>query len=483
MNQITIVGMGPGAKHFLTIEALDLLTSHSHVWLRTDKHPVVDYLVEKGMSYHSFDHIYESSERFEETYDRIANEVIELSQEHDVVYAVPGNAFVAEKTVQLILDRAQGEVKIVHGVSFIDAIISTLQYDPVSGMAILDAFQLEEEEIISTRDLMVIQVYNQMIASKVKLRLMAYYDDEQEVTLIRGAGIPGLEVVKKIKLFELDRYPELTDHLTSLFIPHTQVQYRRLYDLENIMKRLRGENGCPWDREQTHESLANDLIEEAYEVKHAIEHEEIDNIVDELGDVLLHVVFHSEIGLEEGYFDIQEVIHAICTKMIRRHPHVFGDESANTSEEVLDRWQEIKNKEKASQSVAETMSNVSFSLPSLTRAQKVQKHAAKCGFDWESVFEALSKVDEEVLEVKEAIESGQVKAIQEEIGDLLLIIANVARLLDIDAEEALQKAIEKFIQRFAYVEGQMQLNAQKMDKSHLKEMNDYWNEAKKCQNS
>ncbi len=482
MRQITIVGMGPGSHTHLTMEAYTCLTSGDCIYLRTSNHPVVRYLVEQGMRFKSFDGFYETAETFEETYQSIANAIIDQAQREAVVYAVPGNPFVAEKTVKLIMDAAKElniPVKVMHGVSFIDAIVTALAYDPVYGWDIRDALSIAIEDIQPRKDQLWIQVYSAQIASDLKLKLMMAYDDNTEVIIIQGAGIPGIERIQTRQLYELDHDASLFNHLTSVFVPKPAVRKYDIFDLLSIMKTLRSENGCPWDKEQSHESLTPYLIEEAYEVKHAVDHEDDEALADELGDVLLQVVFHATIAQEDGYFEWTDILRAICEKMIRRHPHVFSDAVANTSEQVLKNWQEIKDSEKKHQSVADSMKGVATSLPSLLRSVKVQKKASEVGFDWKHPEDALDKIIEEVNELKAAIIAGDIVAIKEELGDVLLIVSNVSKLLAIDPEQCLNDALSKFIRRFKYVEDKMIMAGIALNPSNNEMMEQFWSESKK----
>lgn len=479
MNKITIVGMGPGGKEYLTIQAIEALTSSEGVYLRTDKHPVVEYLVERGMRYVSFDSVYENAETFDETYQMIADRVIKLAEESDVVYAVPGNPFVAEKTVELILQmHPESHIKIIHGVSFIDAIITALKYDPVKGLEIVDGLKIEEETLNPKKDRLIIQVYNQIVASAVKLQLMTRYGDDHEVFIVNAAGIESLERIDRVPLYELDRNPDRFNHLTSLFIPASLEAGYTFEDLQKIMVKLRSENGCPWDREQTHHSLTRYLVEEAYEVLDAVNSEDDEALIDELGDVLLQVVFHATIANEEGYFNMEDITDGICQKMIRRHPHVFGDVNVSGADEVLINWQAIKAKEKQTEKIHEAMHAVSTSTPALIRSQKVQKIAANVGFDWQNVIDAIKKIDEELDEFKEEIQAGDFVKLEEEMGDLLMIISNVARHLKIDAEIALAKATDKFIKRFKFVEEKLAENNEVPNSDLLDKMDNLWGQAK-----
>lgn len=481
MKQITIVGLGPGSAAYLTMEAYDILINAPTVYLRTEKHPIVETLVDKGMIYKSFDDLYESEETFDAVYERIVEAILELAEHQDVVYAVPGNPFVAERTVSILLDHLEKEnasYKIVHGTSFLDAIITTLQYDPVNGLSISDALSIDRERIDTHHDSLWIQVYDKGIASQLKLKLMDYFEDTHEVRIIRAAGIPEMETILTVPIWEMDHHAVVYDHLTSVFVPRsTQASYD-LEDLITIMRQLRSDEGCPWDREQTHESLTPYLVEEAYEVKHAVFYEDDDAVVDELGDVLLQVVFHTTIAEEEGYYSIRDVIRAVCEKMIRRHPHVFGDVKVQDSQEVLKNWQVIKADEKAQKSVVETMRGVSSSLPALIRSPKVQKKASELGFDWPDLDGIFDKIDEEIAELREAIASNDASHIYEEFGDLLLILTNLARRLKLDAELALNDAVDKFIGRFEVVENEMRRINKPLGPEFISDMAFFWEKSK-----
>ena len=249
-------------------------------------------------------------------------------------------------------------------------------------------------------------------------------------------------------------------------------------DLVEIMKILRGENGCPWDKEQTHNSIRNNFIEEVYEVVDAIDNADNDSLKEELGDVLLQIVFHTEIENEQNGFDLEDVADGVCKKLILRHPHIFGDVKADTSEKVLDNWDKIKMKEKGQESYTDTLKSVPKAFPALIRAQKVQKRAGKANFDWEDVNEPLFKIGEELAELKKAIENGDNANIGEELGDLLFATVNVSRFLKLDAEETLNRATDKFIARFEQIEKLANERNIDMKTSSLDELDALWDEVK-----
>jgi len=253
------------------------------------------------------------------------------------------------------------------------------------------------------------------------------------------------------------------------------------YTIENlieIMATLRGEPGCPWDKAQTRDSLKPFLLEEAYEVIDAIDKKGTDELVEELGDLLLQVVFHSRLGEEQGEFDLSDVITAVSEKMIRRHPHIFGEITVDGADEVLENWEDIKRKEKHVSTQAESMLNIPEVLPALMRALKVQEKAARVGFDWDDVKEAMDKVYEEMNELKEVYKTNASDRIREELGDLLFACVNVARFLKVDPELALRDATKKFIRRFGYVEREAAKNDKNLQNMNLQQMDKLWEQGK-----
>lgn len=486
-RKITVIGIGPGGKQYLTLEAIEKIKEANTLYLRTEKHPIVDYIKTIGIKIESFDNIYDTHENFEEVYDKIVDKLIELSKDENVVYAVPGSPFVAENTVQKLMsmcdDIEDVELEVIAGVSFIEAIINTLGKDPVNGLKIIDALQMDSQRPDSDVDIIITQVYNRFVASDVKLKLMEYYDDEYEITIIRGAGIDGEEKILGIPLYELDRADGL-DHLTSIFIPKAVNNKMKRYKMDNlvsIMEKLRSREGCPWDREQDHQTLKPYLIEESYEVLEALEEGDMDLLEEELGDLLLQIVFHSQIANESGYFNITDVITGICSKLISRHPHVFGDLSVDTAERVLINWEEIKREEKEEKSYTESLMRIPKQLPALMKSYKIQGKAAKVGFDWDDVHGAMAKVSEELQELEWALENDNELNMNEEIGDLLFAVVNVARFLEIRPELALNNTIEKFIRRFNYIERSAKENGNDLQEMTLEDLDNLWNLAKKIE--
>lgn len=249
-------------------------------------------------------------------------------------------------------------------------------------------------------------------------------------------------------------------------------------DLRDIVRILREPGGCPWDAEQSHKSIRRDLLEEAYEVADAIDTDDDVALCEELGDLLLQVVFHSQIATEEKAFTLDEVADGVCKKLILRHPHVFGNVVVENSEEVLDNWDAIKRDEKSQTTFTDTLESVPRAFPALMRAAKVQKRAAKAGFDWDNANDAFKKLPEELEEFREAIKSGDKAQMDEEFGDLLFAAVNVSRFYKIDAESSLASATDKFMNRFKAVEQEVLKGGHSMTDLSLDELDAIWEKVK-----
>lgn len=250
-------------------------------------------------------------------------------------------------------------------------------------------------------------------------------------------------------------------------------------DLLEIMALLRGKNGCPWDREQTHESLKRYMIEETYEVLETIDRKDNARFCDELGDLLLQVIFHAQISKENGGFNMGDVIDGICRKLVSRHTHVFGDAKADTADDVVENWEEIKKKEKGLENHTGVLRDVPSNLPALMRSFKVQQKAAQVGFDWDNIDDVIAKVDEEIQELKDVYKSNNMERISDEMGDAFFALVNLARFLKVHPELALTGTTNKFIKRFEYIESESIRNGRQLEEMSLEEMDVLWNEAKK----
>ncbi|MGG3927017.1 nucleoside triphosphate pyrophosphohydrolase [Metabacillus fastidiosus] len=485
-KKITVIGLGAGDINQLPLGIYRLITTAEHLFLRTVEHPVFNELSSEITSYTSFDEVYMKSNEFEAVYTEIVNRLYAEALTKDIIYAVPGHPLVAEQTVQLLLNegREKGfEIEIVGGQSFLDATFGALEIDPIEGFQLLDALTLRGESLELNGHIVITQVYDQFVASDVKLTLMEQLPDEYEVTVVTAAGSKEQKLTK-VPLYELDRVTSV-NNLTSVYIPPVSDQsllHHQFASFRHVIAELRGPNGCPWDQKQTHESLKKYLIEECYELIEAIDKEDFDNMIEELGDVLLQVVLHAQIGEDEGIFSMEDVIRGVTEKMIRRHPHVFGEISVENTEEVLINWEKIKEEEGKSAEHQSLLDSVSKALPALSRAYQLQKRAAKVGFDWPNVDEAWVKVEEELNELKMEIKNNNEQFILKEFGDLLFAIVNIGRFYKIEPEEALLSTNLKFYERFMFIEGRAREINKSLTEMTLDEMDKYWDEAKKEKN-
>lgn len=483
MNTIFILGLGAGDINQLPLGVYRRLKTASPLFLRTKEHPVVNALTEEGVSFTSFDDLYEKHETFEEVYEAIVRVLLEYVQTGNVFYAVPGHPLVAEKTVQLLLEaeqKKQCRVVIEGGQSFLDALFTALRIDPIEGFQLIDATSFREDEWQLTHHVVFCQVYDSFIASEVKLALMEQLPDDYPVYVVTAAGSAEEKVVE-IPLYELDRVTTL-NNLTSVYVPPVKDEvmlYHRFETLRRVIATLRGPNGCPWDRKQTHESLKKYLLEETYELFDAIDEQNDDGMIEELGDVLLQVMLHAQIGEDEGMFSIHDVIKGITEKMIRRHPHVFGDVTVQNADEVVQNWQRIKEKEKQDRA-SSLLDEVTKSLPNLLKAYEFQEKAAKVGFDWDEVKQMWDKVEEEIKEFKREVSKNdhEFEKRMEEFGDVLFALVNIARYYKINPEEALHATNMKFYRRFSYIEEQVKKNGLRMESLSLKQLDQWWEEAK-----
>ncbi|MDC2867493.1 MULTISPECIES: nucleoside triphosphate pyrophosphohydrolase [unclassified Bacillus (in: firmicutes)] len=482
---ITILGLGAGDLDQLTMGVYRKVKEAAHMYIRTKEHPVIEELEKEGVLYTSFDAVYEAYDTFEEVYETISNTLIQKAKEADILYAVPGHPLVAERTVQLLLQKGEKEnvdVRIEGGQSFLDPMFASLKIDPIEGFQLIDATSFERGQLELRQHLIFCQVYDAFIASEVKLTLMEMLPDDYEVYIVTAAGT-SFEQVKKVPLYLLDHEAEL-NNLTSVYVPpvlNRQSLYQEFAVLRDIIAELRGPNGCPWDKKQTHQTLKKYLIEEAYEVLEAIDEEDDDHLVEELGDVLLQVMLHAQIGEDEGWFSIDDVIRTLSEKMVRRHPHVFGEVSVETADDVVTNWEEIKKQEKGN--VKESiLSSIPKSLPQLMRAYEIQKEAAKVGFDWDNVKPMMEKVDEEWEEFQREVAVMDEEKMLSEFGDLIFAFVNIARYYKINPEEALHKTNEKFISRFLYMEAKVASMEKEMKDFSLKELDALWEEAKQIEN-
>lgn len=489
---ITIVGLGSGNPDRLTMGIVKTLQQATEVYIRTKDHPMMSVLDELKVSMQSFDHIYEARDSFPEVYASIADTLLEKAsaggQGSSIVYAVPGHPMVAESTVQILRERCAGEgveLSILGGESFLDEAFVRLGFDPIEGFQLLDASGLNASFLQPQLHTLIGQVYDAFTASDVKLALMELYPDDYLVTVGHALGVEGQEQIVQVPVYELDRV-EGYGNLSLIYVPRSEddmLRQRTFARLHEIVGILRSPGGCPWDQEQTHESIRKNLIEETYEVIETIDEDDPEHMQEELGDLLLQVMLHSQMEEEVGTFNVFDVIQGLNDKLIFRHPHVFGQNKAEDAEAALANWEQMKAEEKRrkGQKPEQTsaLDGIPRDLPALMKAYKLQKKASKVGFDWDQINDVFLKIEEELSELREAVEQGLDPEEQvAELGDLLFAATNAARFLHADPEEALSRTNRKFVKRFRFIEAQLKAKGKTVEDSSLEEMDAIWQQAK-----
>ncbi len=465
---ISIVGLGPGDRSQIPLRNLDALRSAERVILRTQIHPAAGHLRAEGIAFETCDDLYETAENFESLYLQIAQRVLDAGS---CAYAVPGHPLFGEESVRILLNRIECEV--FGAPSFVDAVLDAIQTPIAASLQVWNAYDPAAHFPDPRSSQIVYNLDSKDVASDVKLWLLRFFPADHAVTVVSG-WLSGENPRRLgVPLSELDH--QEFDPLTSAFIG-SLVRERPygFYGLVHVVDKLLGPDGCPWDREQTHESLKKHLLEETYEAIEAIDSGDADRLCEELGDVLLQPLMHSQMDAIEGLYDIDDVIDGITHKLVRRHPHVFGDIKVNDAKEVLNNWDMIKQSEKPDGEKS-VLDGVPTALPALLRAYEVSKRAARVGFEWPDFQSVLAKVEEERAELEEAIIAGDPEEIEAELGDLLFALVNVARWKGVEPEEALRKMVTRFSGRFA----KMEQSANKALKEHsFAEWDALWERAK-----
>ncbi|MFQ3629996.1 nucleoside triphosphate pyrophosphohydrolase [Roseiflexus sp.] len=478
---ITLVGLGPGDPGMMTRAAWEIISTTRVLYLRTAVHPAVAALP-SSVAIHSFDDLYERATHFDEVYEQIADDLIARARGGEpVVYATPGDPLTAEATSRHLLRRARAQgvpIRVIPGVSFVEPVCALLRVDPLEhGLQLLDALDLAVGDAVDdapswaslhgftytppllpfpltpTRPALICQVYSRSVASHVKLSLMERYPADHPVTLVRAAGVIGAESIVELPLHTLDHRSDF-DNLTSLYVPPLMplADLRGPEGVAYVVAQLLGPGGCPWDREQTPQSLRAALLEETHEALEALDAGDDEALVEELGDLLLNVLMQSEMARQAERFDAGDVFSMVASKLIRRHPHVFGDLNVAASDEVVHNWEAIKRTEHAAKGVARrsALDGVPVSLPALAAAQKVTSKASRAGFDAPAIDHAWDALAEELAELR-AVASDPALA-EAELGDVLLAVARLGWRLNVDAESALRAAVTRFRRRFAHLE-------------------------------
>lgn len=466
---ITITGLGPGGFDRVPNPVRDLLLdSGQTVVARTVQHPAAAELATMRDVVFC-DDLYANAEAFDDVYSAIAERVITAAASGPVVYVVPGSPMIGEFAVRKILERCD-DVEVVPAESFVDVVLELVGYDPLDrGLQILNGHDLPDPLILD-KPTIIGHLDRPQILANVLDAVGRVTAEDTTSTLLSAIGGADAEVVVA-PTGEISS--DLAGLRTSLFV---DAEPGGLLGAVRVMRRLRAE--CPWDREQTHHSLVKNLIEEAYELIEAIGRLPEDRtdwvayaaVEDELGDVLLQVLFHEAIARETGAFDIDGIAEVMRQKLVRRHPHVFGDIEVAGAAEVKENWDRIKDEESGG-SPESVLDGVPEGLPSLQRASKIQNRAARVGFDWENAAEVMPKVREEVAELESALRGEG--AVEAEMGDLMFTVVNLARHLGVDPELALRRATATFESRFRRMEGEGPLRGLDLD-----ELNRRWEAAK-----
>ena len=445
--KMLIVSTGPGNPSLMTLETADLLRSSPRIILRTDHHPVAGWLREQNIAYTSLDSLYETSEDFEELYDGMARALWSEAEKHQngqppLLYAVP-DPMTDRSADRLfaLFPEASDCVRVLPGVSASDAFLAAARsYLRGSGVRILPAASLSQGDFDPSVPFLITELDSAAQTGDVKICLSDLLDDDAAAVFLQGSD-QGCPSCKRIPLYELDRQP-FYNHLSAVFLPGADREHRTrftLRDLEAIMEILRAPDGCPWDSTQTHSTLKPYLVEEAWEAVNAIDAQDMDHLADELGDVLLQIVFHASIGRAFDEFTLTDVISNICRKMISRHPHVFGSERMSSAAQVSDAWETIKRQETGSRSVADSLEDVSEGLPSLKYAVKVQKKAMQL----EGFRRAPAEIQQDILALSgRVLEAGAFS--EENMGELLMRCAELCHRCGPDAEILLHEAVNRY---------------------------------------
>ncbi|MDO4573115.1 MAG: nucleoside triphosphate pyrophosphohydrolase [Clostridia bacterium] len=471
MADITVLWLtAPG---LMGARALSLIESAERLFLQTDRHPFAAPLKNAGRAYESMDALYERAADFDALNEAVA---ARLTAGAPCVYAATGRIQQTQlPAIRRAADEAGLSVETLPGLPLYAAAFpgrpaASLRGAGELGAGLDPSLPLAVEEIDSA-----------MAAGRVKLFLMEYFPDDWEIELA-APDETGEFCAKRLPLYELDRQAAYSPACCA-YVPAAPFEALRrsgYAELVAVMRRLRAPGGCPWDREQTHASLKPALLEECYELLDAIDEGDDAHMLEELGDVLLQVVFHCVIAEEQGRFGERDVTTELVHKLVYRHPHIFSTVKADTAGEVLDNWERLKKVEKRQSSQTEVLRSVPRNLPALTFSRKLQKKAANVGFDWDSAEEAFHKIVEETAELESAMRGGG--SVEEELGDLLFAVVNVARLLKLDPEFLLRAAADKFLRRFAAMEALAAEQGRALEGMSLGEMDRLWEKAKKSEN-
>ncbi len=495
MAGLTIVGLGPGSWKLLTLEAADMLRSAPEIYVRSSGHPAISAIASHlgDTVIHGFDQVQASSGTLPGASDAIAGRLADLARRpQGVVYGVPGSPALGDRSVPLVLEMLGSEVPVtmVAGLGYVEEVLHTAGIADPGWIDVLDATEIDllsradalgkVDEVsarvpwrapLPTVPLIVTSVGTADIAASVGRWLARFYPESHPVLVVPGTGSQDTHSVT------LGRLATVVGE--CLFIPALSEadNVRTFSGLMNLTRTLRAPGGCPWDREQTHASLKPHLLDEAYEVVDALDSGDPAELCEELGDLLFQVAIHSQVADEMGEFTIEDVIGGIVTKLIGRHPHVFGDLQLESAQDVLHAWEALKQKQKPKR--LSVLEQIPRGMPALPQSNLIQKRAANVGFEWPDLGSVIAKVEEELAELRQEIDRGASRDLErEEFGDILFALVSVARHLRIDPEEALRLANRKFAARFQYVESRAAANGVSLRELSAEQLDGYWNEAK-----
>ncbi len=462
MGKITVVGAG-WTRGELTLNAIEALKHSDAIVLHTDRCGCADWLRQNGMPFTSLDALYEICDDFDIHAQAAADAVMAAGSAGDLAYVVSD---IRDRSVSSLIERIGTAVQVIPGPPSEGALLAL-----VRGEARLVAASEWEQFHPSAREsCLVRELDSRELASEVKLRLMEAYPEELEVWLLQGESEPA-----SMPLFTLDRGDRF-DHRTCLLVPaQNSITELERYDFEHlneIMRRLCAPDGCPWDRVQTHASLRTCLLEEAYEVIDAIDEGDVDHLYDELGDLLMLVALHAEIARRHGEFDISDVTTAVCQKLISRHTHIYGDDSAGNEAEVLRLWSRNKMTERSQQTRTEAMRSVTRSLPAMLRAIKVLKRSAELGLGEPDIEAACQRCEALIRQPWMQADA------ERHMGDIMMALAELARLGKVDPEIALNGAVSRFVDRFESVELEITRSGLPAEDLTEETLRNYWNSVK-----
>lgn len=468
--KITLVGLGVG-KDSLSLAAYKAIKNADKVICKTQLTKSALIFKEENIPVEFLDEFFLRSKNFDTLCKKLADYVIKQAKTQNVVYCVDGS--VADDNSCAFILKKHKNTDVLDGLSHSVDLLS--RGTSRGGYTAMSAYSPEKFTSSAVRPFILYDIDNFFVASDWKLRLTDAFGDQVEAKIYIDGEI------KNIRLYMLDSF-EHYDYTTVLLIDDCDFLHKERFcldDLYNIVFALRDENGCPWDKAQTHESIMNNLIEECYEMYDALKQKDTFGIVEESGDILLQIVFHTVFGEEINEYNRNDVVSGICEKLISRHTHVFGNDKADSGDSALTVWEKNKSIEKDYKSASEYLQCVPHSFPALMRAQKLQKRAAKYNFDFSSVQQIYDKLQEEAQEVKDAASKNDANLIFEEVGDLLFTVVNLSRFYGVNAEEALAFSNDKFLNRFTALENAVKKDGKSLENMTEEEIDKYYNEIKK----